>query len=251
MTPTATSTATRTATRSVELIGHRGAPRDRPENTLAAFDAALARGADGIELDVHATADGAVVVHHDPVLAGADRPIASLDSSEVARHRVRGEPVPTLDAVLDLCAGRARVYVELKGRGIEHLVIDRIRAHRAECAVHSFDHRAVRRARELAPALRRGILLDAYLVDVAAALRAADAQDLWQEWRWIDGPLVDAARAAGARVVAWTVNQPADGRALVAAGVEAVCTDALPALAELRGAPSRARGTLAGPDGPG
>jgi glycerophosphoryl diester phosphodiesterase len=221
----------------IELIGHRGAPRERPENTLAAFETALARGADAIELDVHATADGAVVVHHDPILAGAGRPIAALGLTEVARHRVHGEPVPSLDAVLDLCAGRCRVYVELKGRDIEQLVVARIRAHRADCAVHSFDHRAVRRLREIAPELRRGILLDAYLADVAAALRAAGAQDLWQEWRWIDAPLVEAARGVGARVVAWTVNDAADARALAALGVDAICTDALPALAALRGAP--------------
>jgi glycerophosphoryl diester phosphodiesterase len=221
---------------AVELIGHRGAPRERPENTLAAFDAALARGADAVELDVHATVDGVAVVHHDPALAGSVRPIAGMASSELAGHRVRGEPVPSLDEVLELCEGRCRVYIELKGRDVERLVVERIRAHRAECAVHSFDHRAVRRVREIAPELRRGILLDAYLADVGGAIRAADAQDLWQESTWIDAPLVEAARGAGARVVAWTVNDEERARALAALGVAALCTDALPALAPLRGA---------------
>ena len=219
---------------AVELIGHRGAPHDRPENSLASFDLALSQGADAVELDVHATADGTVVVHHDPEVAGAAKPIVRMSDAELARLRVRGEPVPTLDAVLELCAGRCRVYVELKGRGLADRVVARIRAHRAECAVHSFDHRAVHRVREIAPELRRGILLDAYLVDVASALRAADAQDLWQQWSWIDAPLVAAARSAGARVVAWTVNDAVEASTLVALGVPALCTDVLPALAPLR-----------------
>jgi glycerophosphoryl diester phosphodiesterase len=221
---------------AVELIGHRGAPRERPENTLAAFEAAVARGADAVELDVHATIDGVVVVHHDPVLEAGGRPIAAMASGELAGHRVHGEPVPSLDEVLELCAGRCRVYIELKGRDVERLVVERVRAHRADCAVHSFDHRAVRRVREIAPELRRGILLDAYLADVGAAIRAADAQDLWQEATWIDAPLVEAARATAARVVAWTVNDVRRARELVELGVAALCTDALPALAPLRAA---------------
>ena len=59
--------------RSPELIGHRGAPRERPENTIASFLRALDLGADAIELDVHATRDGVVVVHHDFVGPGRDR----------------------------------------------------------------------------------------------------------------------------------------------------------------------------------
>ena len=221
--------------RPLELVAHRGANRERPENTLAAFARALELGADGIELDVHATADGTVVVHHDFAVRGADRPIAAMRDAELARHRVGGEPIPTLDEVLELCASRCRVYVELKGRGIERAVVERVAAHRAECALHSFDHRAIRRVRELAPGLRRGILLDAYLVDVAAALRAADAQDLWQGWTWIDAPLARAAEGAGARIVAWTIDDVAAARALVALGVRTLCTDVVPALDALRG----------------
>ena len=217
-----------------ELIAHRGAPRERPENTLASFERAIAHGADAVELDVHATADGTVVVHHDAAPSGG-RPIATLTDAELARHDVAGEAIPTLDAVLELCAGRCGVHVEIKGRGIERAVVDRVRAHRAECAVHSFDHRAVRAVRDLAPELRLGILLDAYLVDTAAAIRAADAQDLWQRWEWIDERLVAQARSAGARVVAWTVNEPGAASALLSLGVGALCTDDVPALRRLRG----------------
>src|ERR671916_1175095 len=91
-------------------IAHRGAPREHPENTLPAFARALELNADGIELDVHATRDGVVVVHHDPVpratpddprLAG--RPIADLTYAEVEQFSVApGVPIPTLADVLAL-----------------------------------------------------------------------------------------------------------------------------------------------------
>lgn len=216
-----------------EIIAHRGAPRARPENTLPAFLRALELGADALELDVHATADGVVVVHHDPVpraRAGvpalAGRRIERLTHAELGTFDVdEGVGIPTLDEVLDAAAGRAAVYVEIKGRGIEAPVVECIRRAAAECAVHSFDHRAVRRVRELAPALPTGILLDSYLVDPVGALRAAGARDLWQQWEQIDAPLVEAVRAAGGRVVAWTVNGVTDAEALVALGVSGICSD--------------------------
>lgn len=216
-----------------EIIAHRGAPRARPENTLPSFLRAIELGADALELDVHATADGVVVVHHDPVpratagvpaLAGCR--IERLSHAELRTFAVAdGVGIPTLAEVLEAVAGRATVYVEIKGCGIEARVVDCIARSAAECAVHSFDHRAARRVRELAPALPTGVLLDSYLVDPVAALRAAGARDLWQQWEQIDAPLVDAVRSAGGRVVAWTVNGIADAEALVALGVGAICSD--------------------------
>jgi glycerophosphoryl diester phosphodiesterase len=217
-----------------EIVGHRGAPRERRENTLPAFERALALGADAVELDVHATRDGVVVVHHDPHLhssagdAGlAGRPLAELSRSELAGRAVAGDsPVPLLAEVLDLAAGRATVYVEIKAQGIERAVVETIGAGRAACAVHSFDHRIARRVRALAPvALPVGVLLVGRLIEPAAALRAAGARDLWQQWDEIDAELLADVHAAGGRVVAWTVNDLDAGRRLAEIGVDALCTD--------------------------
>ena len=216
-----------------EIIAHRGAPRRRPENTLSAFALALDHGADAVELDVHATVDGTVVVHHDfvprarasdPSLAA--RPIAAL-TREQLRDFVVGddERIPTLDEVLALVRGRAVAYVEIKAPHVEPLVVDAIRRSGADCAVHSFDHRAVRRVRDLDASLPTGILLSSYLLDPGAALRGAGARDYWQQWEFIDERLVEAVRRAGGRVVAWTVNSVAAARGLVDIGVEGICTD--------------------------
>jgi glycerophosphoryl diester phosphodiesterase len=213
--------------RSPELIGHRGAPRERPENTIASFLRAIDLGADAIELDVHATRDGVVVVHHDFLVQ--ERPITDLTAAEVAAIRVSGEPIPTLADVLDTVGSRATVYVELKGRAIEQRVIAALaRSSTAHTVpIHSFDHRAVARARALQPTLTGGILLVSYLVEPERALRAAGARDYWQEWTMIDENLVRTIHAAAGRVIAWTVNDPDQARRLVALGVDGICTDQL------------------------
>lgn len=218
--------------RRVEIIGHRGAPREALENTVASFERALAHGVDAIELDVHATADGTVVVHHDPVIGAgahgsiAGRAIETLSRAELdAARRDSGSLAPPLADVLDLLGDRAIAYVEIKGARIEAAVVQTVQRSRTECAVHAFDHRAVLRVRALAPRLPTGILLEARLVDPVGVLRAARATDYWQQWRMIDEELVVAVHGAGGRVIAWTVNDTAVAGRLIGLGVDGLCTD--------------------------
>lgn len=217
------------------MVGHRGAPRKRTENTLAAFELALEQGADAIELDVHATADRVVVVHHDAdvgVQGVSPRPIASMRWDELQRVELaRGEHVPALRDVLALAAGRARVYVEIKGASIERAVVDVIRESSADCAVHSFDHAAIATMRSLAPDLPRGLLLDdgdPQARDVGALVAKYGARDLWPHRGLVDERLVNDAHRANARVVVWTVNDARLARRLASMGVDALCTDDLP-----------------------
>jgi glycerophosphoryl diester phosphodiesterase len=110
-----------TSRRGAERIGHRGAPREFPENTLPSFSRAIELGADGIELDVHVTADGVAVVHHDSDVATengrAKRPIVSMTAKQVSDVELAPNVfVPTLAQVLSLASAKAVVYVELKGR---------------------------------------------------------------------------------------------------------------------------------------
>lgn len=216
------------------LIAHRGMPRRHHENTLDGFLAASAAGADGWELDVHATRDGVVVVHHDatlPVSAGelarvaiALEPWSSLREATVG---AAGERMPTLDAVLDAAAASGtEVCVEIKAHDIEAGVLACMARHQhARVAIHSFDHRVAARVHALSPATRTGLLLDSYLLDPVHALRGAQARDYWPQRTHVDRALVDAIHDAGGRVVVWTVNDPDDAAALAAIGVDAICTD--------------------------
>lgn len=215
----------------MERVAHRGAKREFPENTIPAFVRAFERGADAIELDVHATRDGVVVVHHDPTLRIGSRlrrstPIADLAWSDV--RTVMFAPavgIPTLADVLAIVPPTGAVYVEIKGAAMEHLVAGVLARTTTRCAVHSFDHASIHRMHEIAPQLPRGILFDRRPVDVAASMRAAGARDVWPERRLIDAPLVSAVHAAGGRVIAWTVNRRAEAASLAELGVDALCTD--------------------------
>lgn len=214
------------------IVAHRGVPHLLPENTLAGFARALEDGADGIELDVHLSADGQVVVHHDPVVRlpagidGGDGTVLRLADEPLARLRAAtGAELPTLTEVLRLVGREVAVYVELKGRGVEGAAVDVIRASGARCAVHSFDHLAVRRCTALAPELPRGVLLVGRVVEPLAVLGAASARTLWQDWSLLDADLVKEVHAGGGEVIAWTVNETSVARELAAMGVDAICTD--------------------------
>jgi glycerophosphoryl diester phosphodiesterase len=124
------------------------------------------------------------------------------------------------------------VFIELKGAGIEREVVDVIRASiaPARCAVHSFDHAQVARARALAPEIRGGILFDRPVADPAAAMRASDALDVWPSREHVSEELVRAVHDAGGRVIPWTVNDASQAVALAALGVDGLCTDFLPDL---------------------
>ncbi|WP_396212960.1 glycerophosphodiester phosphodiesterase [Gemmatimonas sp.] len=214
-----------------EIIAHRGASRAFRENTLPAFAHALALGVDGIELDVHATSDGVLVVHHDPDLpVGAARcatPIDSMTAAELSAIRhPSGEQVPTLAEVFELVGDRATVYVEVKAAQVERLVaamLDRFAGVRT--AVHAFDHRIPVGVRGLRPATPIGLLSASYPLSLPGVLDGSGAEAFWQHADLIDASLVHNAHAAGVRVIAWTVNSAPHARRLAAWGVDALCTD--------------------------
>lgn len=210
----------------IQVIAHRGASGLEYENSPAAFRRAVSLGADAIELDVHATLDGAFAVHHDPVLPGAGS-IAELRAADIRAHRLpNGETVPLLDEALELTEP-VEVWVEVK------TLPDRFDAaliavlghapHPDRCAIHSFDHRIISRLGRKDPGRRLGALLVARLLDPVAALAAAGAGTLWQERGMIDQALVDRVHESGRRIIAWTVDEPAEVSRLAALGVDGLC----------------------------
>jgi len=208
------------------VIAHRGASGYALENSVAAFREAAGRGADGIELDVHAAADGSFFVHHDPAISGIGM-IAETTTARLSTHRLpNGEPLPTLGVALAASAG-LDVWVEVKGldpRWDAALLTELGHGPTPErYAVHSFDHRIIARLGEREPAIRRGVLLSSYLIDPVAAVHAADADTLWMRADFIDLELVEALSQAGLAVIAWTVNGEAEVRRLAGLGLHAIC----------------------------
>lgn len=185
-------------------------------------------GADAVELDVHRTMDGEIVVHHDPVIAVAGAPgirIAEAPLAQVREARVRGEPVPTLREVLDLLRGTVVAYCELKGAGTARGTLACLATANARGAVHAFDHREVLQARAIAPEVPRGVLEASYPIRSLEALHSVDARDLWRHREHVDEALIDTVHADGRRVIAWTVNDAATMERFAAWGIDGLCTD--------------------------
>lgn len=214
-----------------EVIGHRGSPRDHRENTLASFRRAFDVGANAVELDVHGTVDGAVVIHHDPVTnsrSGESGPRLTIARSTLAAVRevpIVDGPIPRLEDLIATVPANDTVYIEVKAKGIEEAVVSIVRATAARCAVHSFDHRVARRVRDIAPEIPVGILQTSYPVDPIRPMRDAGARDLWQHWELIDESLIARVHADGGRVIAWTVNDAEVARRLVDWGIDGICSD--------------------------
>lgn len=221
------------------LLGHRGARHAAPENTFAAFDLALAEGADGIELDVRLNASGEVIVCHDATLervtGGRDkRPVHALTSEDCRAVRLEGgERIPRLVEVLDWAERHeACVNVELKmdGRRRRELLgavaaLTRERAQSRLVLVSCFNPVTV-----VAHALLAADVPGAWLVGSARLARLAPLCRIGSAALHPRESLITAARlaqwkATGRRVHAWTVNDPARARALAALGVDCLITD--------------------------
>jgi len=228
-----------------EAVSHRGLRSAAPENSIPAFLDAIKAGAEGIELDVHASADGVVYVHHDfdyGINANERMTFAGSDSRAVDKARLTGDvAIPRLDSVLEAIGTQARVYIEIKPHGIENDVTRCLRRHFVgydNYAVHSFDHRVVKRMLELIPSVRTGILQVGYPIDSCAAMRAAGASDLWQHGDFVDERLVADVKSCGGRLIVWTANDPSQWKRLSHLGVDAICTDRVDSYIAWRDAPA-------------
>ena len=230
------------------MIAHRGASRDAPENTPAAFEAAIALGADAVELDVRRTSDGVLVVHHNASRRGV--PLALLTYSALVRLS-RHEP-PRLETVLDLCAGRIALDIEIKEPGYEAEVIEAASARfpRERLLYTSFEESVISTIRRLDPDARCGLLLgpgrlrtrtqrfEALPFDLAERCGAnLVAVHQWlaplrRRGRRVAGTgLLAEATARGFPLIVWTVDGPQRLRSYLADGrVAGIITD-LPGLA--------------------
>lgn len=227
----------------VLVIGHRGALGYAPENTMASFEVGLQLGVDLIELDIHMSRDGHLVVMHDGEVTrttdGSGR-ISDMTLAEIARldagckfdERFRGQRVPLLSEVMAWARGRIPLVIEIKGDpevspGIEEKLIDLVHQHRIldEVIVISFHHTAVKRAKELEPGLATGILYSGRLVDTTGAARAARADSVRPQWSYWTRELVDEVHAAGLTASAWVVNSEARAELLVNMGIDSIGSD--------------------------
>ena len=258
-----------TAGPPAQVAAHRGGALLWPENSLQAFRNALALGVDLLELDVHLTKDGEVVVIHDPTL---ERTTTATGAVGVARladltgARLRGrdgavtdEPVPTLARVLDLLRPSfAELLLEIKVdparrpyAGIEEKTLALVTAKglRERTAVMAFEPDTLRRVRALDAGLRTTMLVSRARVERERATASTvvgwatevGATSLGVDHRVVDAALVAAVRQAGLRLAVWTVNAEPDIRRVLDLGVDIVISDQPDLALRLAGRPPKGR----------
>ncbi|GAA1006609.1 glycerophosphodiester phosphodiesterase [Streptomyces sp. F-3] len=200
-----------------------------PENTLRSFVAAQQAGLDVIELDLHLSKDGALVVMHDAEVdrttdgsgAIADKTLAELRSLDAGR----GERVPVFEEVLD--AVRTPLQAEIKdvaaARALGEVMRQRDLTSRVE--VSSFHDEALVEIARLVPGVRTALVAQYYGTDVVERAVAAGAATLCLDLRRLTLEIVEHARRADLRVFAWVVNTPEHLRLARAFELDGVTTD--------------------------
>lgn len=214
------------AGRGPAVYAHPGASATHPENTLAAFDAAVVLGADGIELDIRATSDGVPVASHDAGLHrawGLDRAIGDLTLDEL---RAIAPGVPTFTEVISLVEGRCRLDIEIKEAGIEEAVMGILAGRpRDRWAISSFDWDVLREIRGLDESAELWVLCLAASPGAVDAADGLDATTLAIQHTAVTAEVVERLTSIGRRVMSWTVNEPARAVELASWGVATICTD--------------------------
>lgn len=243
------------------IIGHRGAMGIAPENTLASFQAALDSGADVIELDVHLSADGKVVVLHDPSLVrltGKIGYVSELSLNELKQLNVAAnfkgdsrygvQTMPTLQEVYDLVSGKCGVNVEIKlgqdGKrypGIEQKVVEIIRDNDAIEAtiVSSFDFATLLEISALESDLKRTVIISTdyfksfFLKTQGSGKPAQVVEDLSSygfkgvavQKDFLSEELLSLLKEAGFTVSVWVVNDTDEMWQWFDRGIDMITTD--------------------------
>ncbi|HEY7122868.1 MAG TPA: glycerophosphodiester phosphodiesterase family protein [Ktedonobacterales bacterium] len=249
------------ASDTLELVAHRGGAALAPENTLAAFQNALTVGVDAVEMDVHLTRDGEVVVFHDNVLDNktdghgniADATWAELQTLNAAAKYPNGwserAPISSLAEVVQILKGKVRVQIEIKRMQrdgqhsrypqIEARVVDILRAAGVlnQVLIISYDWGCLTAVKTLEPRLLVGTIVAPESLALLPipnqmtpfaliqTIRNLQADYLNIESNLVTKYLVDRAHASGLKVGVWTVNEPAMMLRLAALGIDSITSD--------------------------
>ncbi|HKO78438.1 MAG TPA: glycerophosphodiester phosphodiesterase family protein [Flavobacterium sp.] len=199
-------------------IGHRGAKGYEPENTLISFEKAIEMGADGIELDVHLSLDGHLIVIHDETIdrtTNGKGVVNQLTLRELKSFTINEKyTIPTLEEVLDLVNQRCFVNIELKNQDmvekvvqlIEHYISDK-NWNNDHFLVSSFDWNALQQVRFLNGNIRIGVLTETDLDLAISFARFMKAEALHPDFQLLTNEYTAKIQEKGIQVFPWTVNE--------------------------------------------
>ncbi|GAK61113.1 glycerophosphoryl diester phosphodiesterase family protein [Candidatus Vecturithrix granuli] len=224
------------------VIGHRGAAGHAPENTLASFQKGLEFGADMLELDIHMSKDGELIVMHDPRLERTtngsgyikDYTVKELKQFDAAKkfEVYRGERIPTLQEVFDFAKERATFAIEIKNCPILYPDIEKKLVRLIEkndlvdnVIVIAFYHPSLKKIKEYNPEITTGILYAAGLVEPWSVAETVGADALHPEYDYTLADIIEAAHQRGYPVHPWTINSAEDMQRWIDYGVDGIASD--------------------------
>ncbi|PIK15388.1 MAG: phosphodiesterase [Halobacteriovorax sp. JY17] len=214
------------------MLGHRGAKGERPENTIDGIKYALDLGLSAIEIDIHLSADNRLVVIHDDTLdrttngTGLVREASSVDMRELDAGN--GERIPYLEEVLDLLNDYSfTLFIEVKAVGCEKLLTTLIseREIHQKIIVKSFNHRIIKKVKEIDPKIRTACLLYGLPVNAVNIIENARADGISISVSTVDQALVELCHHHNYKVTVWNVNKVEELEAFVQMGVDFIGTD--------------------------
>ncbi len=232
---------------AIEIIAHRGASQDAPENTLAAMQLAWEQGADAIEIDLHLSQDGRIVVMHDPdterttgvpgaIVEQSWAALTKLDAGRWKDPRFAGERVPTLESILGTVGAGQRIFIEIKC-GAEILpglqrVLASSKLPPERLVIIGFNLETVTSAKTIFPDLKVFWLhtwkknAPVEIEELVGKARAAklDGLNLHQGFP-VSREFVRSVKDAGLALYVWTIDDPAVARRWIEAGVDGVTTN--------------------------
>jgi glycerophosphoryl diester phosphodiesterase len=224
----------------VHNIAHRGASAYEPENTLRAFERAIAMGATMLELDVHLSRDGHLIVIHDADISrttnGAGR-VTEMTLNHIKQFDAgQSERVPTLPEVIELARDRVQLYIELKDPRTPSPLIRVLRqlCFAQQVIAASFDPASLRQVKQLSPEMRTSILIGPCSKDeMTRQAISLDIDYIHPAWEKLSptphilltSDLLSAIRHRGLGIITWHEERPEELRALLELGVDGICTN--------------------------
>ena len=226
-----------------KIVAHGGAAGYAPENTLVSFEKGIELGANTIEVDVHLSKDGELVVIHDATLNKTTngsgyvydytvKELKEFDAGVLFDEKFRGEKIPTFQEVVELARGRARIDIDVKNGpviypGIEEKVVRAIEKNTLvnEVTVISFNHLSLKQIKTLNPEIQTGAVYSAGLLEPWAAAELIGADVLYPKHFHPMKDVVLEAHRRGYPVNPWTIDTEKDVRRWLSYGVDGMTSN--------------------------